>query len=138
MIWSTVPEIVECERLKLVIMDHYCPFTPPPIKNLKIEKNCWTYHHFTHVYQKPELYEVQFLRYGGTYNLLPFWVIFLPFYSPNNPKNQNFEKMKKSPRDNIILQFVLLLVLPSPLTTWKINVLKKWKKVWRYYHSAHV
>ena len=28
---------------------------------------------------------------------------FLPFYPPNNPKNQNFEKMKKEPRDITIL-----------------------------------
>ena len=28
---------------------------------------------------------------------------FLPFYPPNNPKNQNFEKMKKIPGDIIIL-----------------------------------
>ena len=27
----------------------------------------------------------------------------LPFYRPNNPENQNFEKMKKAPRDIIIL-----------------------------------
>ena len=28
---------------------------------------------------------------------------FLPFYPPNNPKKQNFEKMKKTPGDIIIL-----------------------------------
>ena len=28
---------------------------------------------------------------------------FLPFYPPNNPKNQNFEKIKKTPRYIIIL-----------------------------------
>ena len=36
-----------------------------------------------------------------------FFVIlehFLPFYPPNNPKHQNFEKMKKMPGDIIILQ----------------------------------
>ena len=35
-----------------------------------------------------------------------FFVIldrFLPFYPPNNPKNQNFEKLKKTPGDIIIL-----------------------------------
>ena len=35
-----------------------------------------------------------------------FFVIldcFLPFYPPNNPKNQNFEKLKKIPGDIIIL-----------------------------------
>ena len=28
---------------------------------------------------------------------------FLPFNPPNNPKNQNFEKLKKAPGDTIIL-----------------------------------
>ena len=28
---------------------------------------------------------------------------FLPFYPPNNPKNQNFEKMKKTPGDIYII-----------------------------------
>ena len=28
---------------------------------------------------------------------------FLPFHAPQNPKNQNFEKMKKMPEDNILL-----------------------------------
>ena len=32
-------------------------------------------------------------------NLLSFWTIFCP----NNPKNQNFEKMKKIPGDVTIL-----------------------------------
>ena len=27
---------------------------------------------------------------------------FLPFYPPNNPENQNFEKMKKMPGDIIL------------------------------------
>ena len=84
-----------------------------------------------------------------------FFVIldcFLPFYPPNNPKNQNFEKLKKNPENIIILQmctikdnqimygfwdiehgrdfFVILdHFLPIyPLKTWKIKVLKKWKK----------
>ena len=35
--------------------------------------------------------------------LLSFWAIFLPFDPPNNPKNQNFEKMKQTPGDIIIL-----------------------------------
>ena len=33
-------------------------------------------------------------------NFLPFWTIFCT-YPPNNPKNQNFEKMKKLPGDII-------------------------------------
>ena len=74
----------------------------------------------------------------------------LPFYPPNNPKNQNFEKMKKISGDIIILQmcsindnhdvwfpryeawwteiFVIWTILCpfTPLTTWKIKILKKW------------
>ena len=37
---------------------------------------------------------------------LNFWVIlghFLPFYPPNDPENQNFEKMKKMPGDVVLL-----------------------------------
>ena len=36
------------------------------------------------------------------YNYFLFWAIFCPF-TPNSPKNQNFEKMKETPRDIIIL-----------------------------------
>ena len=77
---------------------------------------------------------------------------FLPFYPPNKPKNQNFEKMKKLSGDIIILHrhtinynhmmygswdmeydrqfFVILDRFLSfyPPTSPKINILKKWKK----------
>ena len=52
-------------------------------KNKQINK-CWRYYHFIHVYQKPQSYEVQFLRYEE-------W------------KNENFRKIEKSPGDTIIL-----------------------------------
>ena len=74
-------------------------------KNEKKKKNCWRYHHFTHVYQKPQSYEVQFLRYGVRQFFLVIFGHFLPLFSPlpNNPENQNFEKMKKASGDVIIL-----------------------------------
>ena len=78
---------------------------------------------------------------------------FLPFYSPNSLKNQNFEKMKKTPWDIIILHmctknydqmmhcswymvrdgynyflFWAIFCPFTPLTARKINILKKWKK----------
>ena len=34
---------------------------------------------------------------------LSFWTVFCPFTPPNNLNNQNFEKLKKAPRDIIIL-----------------------------------
>ena len=40
-------------------------------------------------------------------NFLSFWTIFLPFYSPNNLKNQNFKKLKKMPGDIIILHMCI-------------------------------
>ena len=135
----------------------FCPFTPlktSKIKILKNEKICWRYHHFTHVYQKSQSYDVQFLRY--TVRQTEFFVIldrFLPFYLTNNVKNQNFEKMKSTPGDIITLymctindnhrmygswdmkhdgqNILLFWTIFCPFThllTRKIKILKKWKK----------
>ena len=67
MIFSTWDK--KCDRLELVIMEHFLPFYPTSfLKTKKIrifekmKKNCWRYYHFTHVYQKPQSYEVLFLR----------------------------------------------------------------------------
>ena len=79
---------------------------------------------------------------------------FLPFYPPNSPKNQNFEKMKKTPGDIIILHmctknydqmmyaswdmvrdrcnyfsFWAIFCPFTPLTAQKIKILKKVKKM---------
>ena len=58
-------------------------------------------------YHKSKSYDIWFLRYGvWQIEFFSFWIIFCPFTprSPtNNPKNQNFEKMKRTPRDIIIL-----------------------------------
>ena len=77
---------------------------------------------------------------------------FGPFFAPNNPKKHNFEKLKKTPGDIILNMFTIndnhimysswdmkcdgqnflsfwTVFCPfTPLTTWKINILKKWKK----------
>ena len=77
---------------------------------------------------------------------------FLPFYPPNNPKNQNFEKLKKHleilsfymctinenhmmygswdigcDRQNF-LSFWTIFCPFTPLKSWKIEILKIWKK----------
>ena len=54
------------------------------------------------MHHKWQPYDVWFLRYAVRQDFLSFWVIFCPF-TPNNPQNQDFEKMKKTPRDIIIL-----------------------------------
>ena len=101
---------IECDRLKLVIMGLFYPFTPPNPKNLKNQNSkkmkklagaIIILHMCT---KKPQSYEVQFLRYRVRQT--EFFVIlshFLPFYPPNNPDNQNFDKMKKASGDVIIL-----------------------------------
>ena len=85
--------------------------------------------------------------------VLGYTTDFLPFYHPNNPENQNFEKTKKTPGDIIILHrsttnvnhtygswdmkpkrlnfFVILgHFLPfTPLTAQKIKIKKKRKKL---------
>ena len=76
---------IEQNTLKLVILGHLLPFNPhknPKIKILKNEKICWRYHHFTHVYQKSQSYEVSETSETCSY----FFILghFLP-YSPNHP-----------------------------------------------------
>ena len=75
----------------------FSPLTTWIIKILTLKKNTWRYYHFTHLHHKWQSYDVWFLRYEAWQT--EFFVIldhFLPFYSPNNWKNQNFEKIKKS------------------------------------------
>ena len=96
------------------------------------------------------------------HNFLSFWTIFCPF-TPDNPKNHNFEKMKKTPRDTItlhmctiydnmmhgswykerdrhnFLSFWTIFCPFTPLTTQKIKILKNWKKsleILSFYTSA--
>ena len=70
----------------------------------KKEKTAWRYYNFTHVYHKWHSYDVWFLRYWA--RRIELFVIldqFLLFYPPNNTKNQNFEKLKKTHGEIIIL-----------------------------------
>ena len=90
---------IEQNKLKLVILGHFLPFIPLKTSKIKILKNeniCWRYHHFTHVHQKSQPYDVWFLRYRVRQT--EFFVIlghFLPFYHPSTaPKDP--EKKKKN------------------------------------------
>ena len=132
----------------------YLPYGPKKSKFWKNEHHTWRYYHFTNVYHKWQSHDVWFLRYEMQQT--EFLVIldhFLPFYHPNNPKNQSFEKLKKMPGDTIILHmctinynrmmysfwgikrdgqkflsFWTFFCLFTPLTTQKIKVVRKWKK----------
>ena len=93
-----------------------------------------------------------FCHFGPCFALLPL----------NNPKNQNFEKNETLPDDIInlpmctinnhtmhgswnikrdgqnLLSFSTIIFPFTPLTTWKIKILKKWKNSRRYYHFTQV
>ena len=66
-------------------------------------------YYFTQVYHKQQSHDAWFLRYQPRqtefFDILDH---FLPFYSPNNLRNQNFEKIKKTPEDIIILHMCIL------------------------------
>ena len=88
------------------------------------------------MYQKWQSYNVWFLRYWT--RRTEFFVLFdrfLSFYSLNNLKNQNFEKMKKAPGDIIILYMCTKnydqIMYCSEIwcaTDGRINGRKKWHK----------
>ena len=156
------PEISSMTEF-FVILGHFLPFDPPNNpKNQNFEKT-----------KKPGdiiilhlcTANVDHMMYGSwdikcdRQNFLSFWAsFFLPFYRPNNPENQNFEKNEKRLGDVIILHMSTMnqnhmmydswdtarnrnfshfgpffaLLAPTPsfplLTTQRIKILKKWKK----------
>ena len=93
--WDIKNEIIFC-----YFGPFLCPLTLLTIQKIKIlkkfKKNAWRYYNFTLVYCKCWSYDVWLLRYQAWQT--EFFVIlgyFLPFYHPNHPEKQNFEKMKK-------------------------------------------
>ena len=103
LIWSATDIIFCYFRPFFALFPHYWPRKSKFGKNVK---NIWGYYPFTHEHHKSRSYDVWFLRYKVWRTI--FFVIlghFLPFDHPNNPKNQNFEKIKKSARRYIISQW---------------------------------
>ena len=128
----------------------FCPFTfltAQKIKILKNEKNTWRYHDFIIVYQKSWSYTIYWSWDMACDECSFHFGPFFAFYPPNNLKNQNFLKMKKTPGDIIILHkctknhnhmlyhswdkvcdrcncyFSFWAILPfTPLTTQKIKI----------------
>ena len=93
---------------------------------------------------------------------LSLWAVFFPFQPPDNAKSPNFKiKIKHleilsfytfAPEMTVIWWMVpeiwsatdkichsgLFLCPFTSLWTQKINILKKWKQTWRYYHFKNV
>ena len=87
----------------------FCPFTPVTAKKTKISKKMKKTPGDIIILHKCTT-DDNHMIYGSwdmkcvRQNFLPFWTAFCPFtLPPNNPKNQNFEKLKKTPGDIIIL-----------------------------------
>ena len=117
----------------------------------KIKKHCLRYH-FTHMYPKPQSYEVQFQKYGVRQFFLPFWAIFYPLPPPppilntlTTQKTKILKKWKKltqiwSAADTIFCHFRPFFALLPHYWPQKLKFgKKKYKKnTWRYYPFTHV
>ena len=153
-IWCIVPEIRSTtDRIFCYSGLFFAILTALNI--LKKWRQTWRYYHFINVCHKWQSHHVWFLKYGVQRTTL-FVILdrFLPFYPPNNLKNQNFKKMKKTPSNFIIFHrctindnhmmygswdtehgrqaefFVFwTIICPfTPLTTWKSKFWEKYIK----------
>ena len=116
----------------------FCPFSPLTtwkIKILTLKKtpgDITILHIFT-INDNHMMY-VSWDTKRDRHNFLSFWTVFCP----NNPKNQNFEKMKKTPRDTIILHKCTINdnhmmygswdMKRGGQNFWHFEILKNWKK----------
>ena len=94
-----------------VILDHFLHFYPLTTQKIKILIKMIKLPGDMIIFHMCTINDIH-MMYGfwdmkcDEQNFLSFWTIFFPFYPPNNPKNPNFEelKKKKTPGDIIILQ----------------------------------
>ena len=93
-IWSTTDIFFWHFGPFFALLSNYWPWKLNFGKNVK---NTWRYYLFTEVYHKWRSYDVWFLRYTVWRTAFcVIWGHFLLFDRPNNPKNWNFDKMKKA------------------------------------------
>ena len=147
-----------CQTEPFVILDLFLPFYPPKnLKNQHFEKMKKITRdsiilHMCTINDNNMMYDPWDIEHDG-HIFLSFWTIFCTFTSLTTPKNQTFWKNGKTPGDIIILHmctinenhmmygswdmeragqnllsFWTFFCLFTPLKTWKINILKRWKK----------
>ena len=131
---------------------------------MKNEKICWRYHHFTHVHQKSQSYDVRFLRYWVRQTFCHFGPFFalLPLPPLMIPSVKILKKMKKMPGDTILLYThvyhkwrsyiygcwnircnrqkfsTFWAIFLQPLDKPENQSLNIEKNTWRYYHFTHL
>ena len=97
-----------------VILHHFLPFYPLPLPPSPMDPKNQNFGQMNNTLEDIvmlQMYTINdsHMMYGSwdmkcnRQNFLWFWTIFLPFYPPNNTKNQNFERVKQMPGDIIIL-----------------------------------
>ena len=142
---------IECDRLKLVVMGPFFPFTTLKTKKnqnqkKKKEKLPDISSFYTSVPKTSILSGTVPQIQSETDNFLSFWLIFCLF-SANNLENQNFKHvyLKSRSYDVCFLRYRvqqtschLGSLFPLSLLTTKTKIWKKCNKPWRYYHFTHV
>ena len=78
------------------------PYQSRKSKFCKTEKSSQRYYHL-HKRTPNDNHMIWLLRYQLQQIFFVIFGHFLPFYSPNSPKNENIKTMKKTTRDIIIL-----------------------------------
>ena len=118
---------IECDRQNfLSFWTIFCPFTPLTTRKIKILKN-WKKKSGNIIILHMCTTNDNHMMYGSwdmkhdRQNFLSFWTVFLPFYLPNNLKNQNFEKLKKPPEDIIILHMCTINDNQMMYGSWDIE-----------------
>ena len=149
----------------------FCPFTLLRTQKIKIFKN-WKKTHGDIIILHLCTTNDNHMMYGSwdmkhdRQNFFSFWAIFCPFYPTNNPKNQNFGKMKKKKHFGIssfntsvpkimiicytvpdiwpvtdvicIFHFGLFFTLLPPNSPANQNLKKRKKNTRWYHHFRHV
>ena len=99
-----VPEIYSAKGRVFSHFGQFLPLTLLTTQKIKILK-FWHYHfHMSIINENHMMYDSWDMEHNRQ-NFFSFWTIFCPLHSfpPNNQENQNFEKMKETPGDIIIL-----------------------------------
>ena len=80
------------------VLYHTPPWKPKKSEFWKIEKNCWRYHHFIQVHQKPQSHEdSSWHKEWDRLNFLSFWAIFCPFTPLFTKRMKIWNKFLKTP-----------------------------------------
>ena len=106
-----------------------CWWTLKNLKNQNFDKNwknkCWRYHHFTHLCQKPQSCEVQFMRY----RVRQFFCHFGPFFCPltllTTQRIKILKKWTKTPRYIIIWHKCTINDNHMIYGSWNINCIRQ-------------